>query len=126
MYGNYANTKITQELLYILQCAGCKNPDVNKCNCKLKSEFKRDNFEDPLIVGATETPKAHIRVQNNGDEPAYNAKLNIYSEVLLEKSDVKGCKSLTRITSQRVRSSHFITGKSMGANNIHIQVNNIN
>ena len=86
--------------MHIQQFSGCDNPDVKKCRCNLKAEFKRDNFAEPLVIGSVANPKAHLRVQNNGDEPSYDASLIIKAEALLKNSDVKGCKSLTRFKEQ--------------------------
>ena len=73
---------------------------MKKCRCNLKAEFQRDNFREPLVIGDVATPKAHLRVQNDGDEPSYDARLIIKAEALLRNSDVKGCKSLTRFKEQ--------------------------
>ena len=80
--------------------------EFKKCKCRLAAKFEKDNFKDPLIIGTIATPKAHLRVQNNGDEPAYNARVIIDSEVLLKKSDIKGCTSLDSVDSS-VSSSYF-------------------
>jgi hypothetical protein len=63
----------------------------------LTAEFHEDNYVDPLTVGDIVNPTAYIKVTNNGDEPAYDARLLIDSEVLLEYNDVSGCKSLSLV-----------------------------
>ena len=75
---------------------GCASGnDLADCECSLTAEFHADNYVDPLTVVDIVNPTAYLKVINNGTEPAYDARLVIDSDVLLEHDDVTGCKSLS-------------------------------
>ena len=79
----------------------------------MTAEIHKDNYDDPLTVGDIDQPKAHIKIINNGDEPAYDARLIIESDVLLDNNDVEGCQSLA-VSSNEVKILSFSHIRNIG------------